>query len=391
MHRPSRYSITVAIILLYLIPVSILSGYSLNLMSLNRSWNLFSLGLMMAACGSIALFLMMSRWSNDVQKETVPSNLPENIEISEENMPEGEITNWQQKYDQLQLELTKCQEDIQKILQEKEHSLKREEIAIQELETYRNAVEEQLQHKERLLQESQHLGREQRSLIEKHQQQISILESKERDLHYELQTLLQLTSLDSSSPGTSTNTNDSNNWTNPKKTHDKMESRVSSGTLSNMFTPAAAKQQLQRCIDIATKMSGANYFGSSSHRSPDFPVDNYTLDLRRLFDTLGDEHNYMLMVYSQKENKVLFANGQVKSILGWTPDKFVQSCPEIIQEGQDEWKSAVSRLTISPEVQLQMSMKSKWGQDVPLQCHLGGIHTGLFRHHAIGVLYPLKD
>jgi hypothetical protein len=126
----------------------------------------------------------------------------------------------------------------------------------------------------------------------------------------------------------------------------------------------------------------------SGSRFRDLPINNYTLDLRRLFDSLRSENAGVVFVYSQKENKLLFTNNVVKNVLGWSPEKFTQDFQEIVQDGLQEWKNAVSQLLIKGETNTRLVIKTKSGQDMMFQCQLGIIPTGIFRNHVIGVLYP---
>lgn len=386
MFKPNRYSIAGAIAVLYLLPIVILCAYTMDFIAGSMSWKFFSIGLIITSIGSTILFILMCRLETSAEpiaEQLNSDKLSEVIPSNDQSMQES-LTEWKQKHGESVKEALSYKEGLQQAVKEKENYQQEWQQASKELATYKNAAEEQLQYKERILQECQQTAREQRTLIEKHQQHIALLESKERDLHYELQTLLQLTSLD-------------NSLLDPKSSNslNKFEGHPSAYAVNNQvnspatfYTPEAAKLQLKRCIDIATKMTGANYFGPNSARSNEFPVDSYNLDLRRLFDSLRDEHNYMLIVYSLKENRVLFVNNQVKNILGWTSEKFVQNSSEIIQEEHETWRTGIRQLSIQPDLQMEVAMKSKMGEAVSLQCYLGAIHTGLFRNHAIGLLYP---
>jgi hypothetical protein len=146
--------------------------------------------------------------------------------------------------------------------------------------------------------------------------------------------------------------------------------------------------QLKRCLDIAQKITSSSHFNSESSRFRDFPVDNFVLDLRRLCDSLRSENQCAILLYSPKEEKVIFANNQVKTLLGWSPEKIVQNFGDIIQEGDQEWKHHLAHISLKHESQVKLQFKTKKGHDLLVHCHLGMIPTGVFRYHVIGVLHP---
>ena len=150
---------------------------------------------------------------------------------------------------------------------------------------------------------------------------------------------------------------------------------------------AQAAIQLKRCIDIAQKITGASHYNNSNSRFKDLSIDNYTLDLRRLFETLRMENASTVFFYSQKESKVLFVNNQSRNLLGWSPDKFVQSFYDIIEPSKEIWKQGITSLAIKNDVQVSLKMKSKAGSSTDVQVHLGIIPTGLFKHHILGIMY----
>ncbi|MBA3956926.1 MAG: hypothetical protein H0X51_00825 [Parachlamydiaceae bacterium] len=388
MNRPNRADIAAVILIVYFLPIIALSGYGVSLMPLKQGWNLFSIGIAGSFIGSLALFIMICRW-NALRTPTEAPVAQEIESIAEEIEPtdipvtdhlEQAITEWQQKYESQLTELQRKEEELRQFQETQEQTQQQQTLISQELETYRNASEEQLQFKEQTLQESQQLVREQRAQIEKQQQHIAFLESKERDLHYEIKTLLQLTSYEAPAEEKSA----AAHTLVEEEDFSSSNTQFAPATPSAMHTPELASIQLKRFLDTATKMTGAHYYGNHATR---LPVDNYALDLRRLCDTLSDEKSYIVFVYSQKENKLLYTNGQVKNVLGCAPEKFTQHFPELVSDQSEEWKKGVSQLPTTPEVRVALSMKARSGQNVPLQCYMGAIHTGLFRYHAIGLMY----
>lgn len=145
-----------------------------------------------------------------------------------------------------------------------------------------------------------------------------------------------------------------------------------------------AQQQLKRCIDIAQKLTGARHLAGDSARFRDLSADGYALDLRRLCDSFRSEHSCMIVLYSQRENKVLFVNNQVRGMVGLSPDKFLQNFPTMLPpEGATEWKGAIQKASIGHKAETTLRMK-----DNNIRCLLGAIPTGIFKTHIVGILYP---
>lgn len=407
MAKHHSLNILLALLICYLFPIILFSIYSMSLIPLNDSWKLFVYGLVGGILAALTLYILINRSLLPQQEESLSEGQSEVKEKTVQTSPassewadqalslkesishlEEKCVALEQRCDELKAELIEKNEALEQ--EKKEQEICREHLVIakQEFFTYQQACEEQLKSKELFVQECQHSFREQRLQIDKLQQHIAFLENKERDLHYEIKTLLQLTSFDKPAESVVNNP-----IPQPiAKPHSTVQEEEDETPLfempgNNLFsrTPEDAKHQLKRFIDTATKMTGAHYFGSSSGR---LPMDNYVLDLRRLFDGLSDENHYIVIVYSQKENKILFSNQLIKNVLGWSSDKFVQHFSEIMQESHEEWRKALGQLTINPEVQLTFSAKARSGKMIPLQCYLGAIYTGLFKHHAIGVMYP---
>ncbi len=99
----------------------------------------------------------------------------------------------------------------------------------------------------------------------------------------------------------------------------------------------------------------------------------------------------ILIVYSPKEQKLLFVNSESKTLLGWSPEKFLSDFTFIMQEGIQDWKKALHALSTISETQIRLLAKTKQGQEVLLNCHLEVIQSGLFRHYIIGIFIPLKE
>jgi PAS domain-containing protein len=209
--------------------------------------------------------------------------------------------------------------------------------------------------------------------MDKKLQQIAHLETKVSDLTYEIKTLIQLAEIENQSMPVYSNLPTENSAQGYLPAQDINDDDIPYLTEKMVRNEAQAAIQLKRCIDIAQKITGASHYNNSNSRFKDLTIDNYTLDLRRLFESLRMENASAVVFYSRKENKILFVNNQSRQLLGWSPDKFVQSFN--------------ASLAIKNDAYVNLKMKSKAGSQVDVQALLGIIPTGIFRHHILGVLY----
>lgn len=350
-----------AIVCLYLLPAFVLTLYSIELYNLEKSWGILSLGLIQGAAGSLLMFMLLRQWEQSLQQPIEALN-EEPITHAPSN--EEEIKN-------LQAELDKKTEELQRFYDNAER-----------FAAYKGASEDEIRKKEALLNEFQETITRQRDVLKKRQEQVTELEGKIHDLNSEVNTLLDVVKIVE---------------TTPEIPHSGMQLKETAGIyqvapppLSVVTSSGEADLQLRRCMDIAGKITGANHFEAANSRFREWHIDNYALDLRRLFDNLRGESSSTIFVFSQKDNRLLFVNNQAKHLLGWSPEKFVQNFSEIIAESLQEWNRGISRLANQPETTAQITMKNKAGQDVPVNCHLGMITSGLFRNHIIGVVFHSK-
>jgi hypothetical protein len=83
---------------------------------------------------------------------------------------------------------------------------------------------------------------------------------------------------------------------------------------------------------------------------------------------------------------MLFASNQIKTLTGWSPEKFAQNFSEILLD-ESEWKRGVSSLAIRSEAQIKLQLKTRFGPNLEVNASLGMIPTGIFRNHTIAVVY----
>jgi len=398
----SRYTLLWIVLLCYLLPVIILSAYS----TITDRWNVLSLGLLITTIGALIIFWMMIRLEANwrTSKATEPSQsknmhdtspqpaISEPVQeplhaqppVSLQELEEAKLLNQQQRseIENLLLQIEEINNKIQQTSLDKEDAAKQVQKALTEIDEYKKNTCQQLEHQQGHIQELQEVIADQRAFIEKKQQQTSTLEGKVGDLTYEIKTLLQLAEAHSGSLYTEPPTTYSSSFM-PQYEYEEPLSIIPERQIR---THEEATLQLKRCIDIAQKITGSQRFSNQLNAFRDSAADSFALDLRRLCDSLRSENNSTIILYSPKENQLLFVNNQIKILTGWSPDKFVQNFTDIIQD-DDAWRKGFGSLAMRSEAQFKIPLKTKSGQDISVQVHMGMIPTGIFRHHAVAVLF----
>ncbi len=397
MRKPSeqRFRVILILFLSYLLPLFALGAVT------QPGWGRWTLGLFAVMLSSAGLYLVLRAWEVTLAKDTPPSPEPmlhtpyTTEDLSDKQSLVDRLQSLEKQSTELADQLQTDLKNIKQLQHEKSELLQRCDDLEQTLAAHQRVADDQLGGKNTLLEEYQQTIADQRQVIEKKQKQITSLESKANDLKYELKTLLDLTDR--------IDTDIDDNSRSPKQTPitpttllPKKNGKASTtehpslpGLLSDARpqSPVDAMQQLKRCIDIAQKLTGARHLAGDSSRFRDLSADGYTLDLRRLCDSLRSETSGMILLYSQKEDRLLFVNNQVRDVLGWSPDKFVQNFPALSVDALTEWKRALIRLSANPQVDFPLTLKTRNGDERTVHCHLGSIPTGIFKTHIVGVMY----
>ncbi len=388
----SRYIALSAILFYYLLPIVFLIYKASKLLPQHQTWEILSLGLLFCSFGGLLLFWMIISREQHIQDVSV--NLEQQVvgePSTTNNKTESEVDK-ESLHKQTLLE-TSLNEKILEITLLNDEKQRMNDLTSnleKELSDQKVAFQEQILQHEKQINESHQTIIDQRTLIEKKHQQVALLETKVRDLTYEIKTLLQLAEIENSTAEMSTlpRVNHFLSETpNPYQTDSDTYETYHLPADQQVHTEEEASNLLKRCVDIAQKITGASYYNNSTSRIRNLSVDNHTLDLRRLFDSLRGEKSSTIIFYSQKENKILFVNNQSKNLLDWSPEKFLQNFTDIILD-TSPWKHGLNQLSVKNEIQINLVMKSKSGEEVPVHCMLGLIPTGLFRQHVIGVFYP---
>jgi PAS domain-containing protein len=238
-----------------------------------------------------------------------------------------------------------------------DHLVPQLQAQITHLRTQLEAAQNQAQHillqKQTELEDLTKSVQDQRQLIAKKQLRIAKLEAKVRDLNYEVKTLLQLDDLrtDEEPPPVAT----------PLPAEPLYEERAT--------TPTQASLQLHRLITGAQRLSG---MANLTNR-----YETSALDLRRLFDHLQDDAN-IILVYSKRDGQLLFANNQVRTQLGWTPERFTKEFFLLLQHGIGEFHRAITTLDHQPTTHITLVLKQRDSLDFMGEAVLSKMSSGPF-------------
>ncbi|MFN0065945.1 MAG: hypothetical protein ACKVOH_06895 [Chlamydiales bacterium] len=271
---------------------------------------------------------------------------------------------------ELNLEMDQKLEEMRQAYLEFEDLRKEYHRLEEEYRCYKQNERSKLGHKESLLGEYQRTISEQRGIIEKKQGYITKLEGKVHDLMYEIRSLLQLDEPVSQAipPLDSSNQEEMQDY--------------------YLATPYDLDMHLGRYVEMAEKFTGADHLGyvnGSEPRFLDTTSNSYAIDLRRLFDSLRDEVTGIVFLFSLIENKILFTNNYVKTLLGWSPEKFVKEFPQLVEVGLSDWKEAIRALPEIQEKRVQLVLLHREGKGVELECEMKMIMRGPFAHHIMGM------
>lgn len=382
----SRYTVLWVVILGYALPVVALSVFS----PFSTDWQVMSLGLFLSCVGSLAVFCAMVQLQKGHTKvQQVVKEEIAKVEEKEE-LPAFSLALQQAESENrgLHADIDALTHKVEKLVQERDAASKQGHNTLQEWEEYRRQVCEQMAQQQSKIQALQEELAERQSVYDKKQQQIGVLESKVGDLTYEIKTLLQLAEAHSGSLYTEA-TPAAPTAQAAAPTHSQPDIHFEEQPITverQVRSHDEASLQLKRCIDIAQKITGSQRFMTQFNAFRDYPVDGFALDLRRLCDSLRSENSSTVLLYSPKENQLLFSNNQIKGLTGWSPDKFVQHFHDIILD-EKTWRQGINALALRSEVGIEIPLKNKSGQDILVNAHVGMIPTGIFKNHAIAILY----
>lgn len=386
----SRYSLLLALLACYLIPLLGLSLYGAWVPREIGDWNLLNLGWLLTACGSIILFWMLTAWEASLrshdqilldQQMVESEEIKNEISFEEYDLAKRSLEEAQQAQVHLLSEIDLLTEEIQRLSLTNRQMIAQSEKMQAELEQTKRVAKHQLDWHQNQIRELQEVLAEQKAFSEKKQQQMLQLETKVGDLTHEIKTLFQ--NEEGFDPSLQSSNKPLENF--EQKELSSFEAFKESDDLALVDSHQEALRQLQQCLNIAEKIKGSQRFGSQIYSFMDSPADSFSLDLRRLCDRLRSEAQSSILLYSPKDNHLLFVSNQIKLLTGWSPDKFIQNFSEIIDEA--EWKHGVNLLAMQNKVQFLLQLKTKTNQVLEVNASLGMISYGIFRNHLIGILY----
>lgn len=383
----AHHSILGPIFCLYTLPVALLTVFAYLK---KDSWSTFCLGLALAAFGTFVFTALLRQWRTPVVHIKTAAPVLQSVEPLPAAPPapaidltpyETEIHDLHKQvdaYEQMLRDWTTQadgqQEHLHQLTEEKERAEKQTETLSHEFARFKEEMHEHQNEYRTSLLEHQNTIAEQREALDRKQQQIQQFETKIRDLNYEIKTLLQLA----------------------ERADEELIKAPLQRALDlpvdfeaeeeEIHTWEAALSQLKQCVDVAQRIVGGSPFGSHS-RFKELSLDNFTLDSRRLFDYLREIQNCTIFVYSPKENKMLFVNSHIRTLMGISEQDFLHSYESILAHDLNEWRIALSQLTFKNHTKLHLTLKNNEDQALSVQGLIGSIPTGTFRGSVIGILF----
>jgi hypothetical protein len=377
----------------YALPLIFLSFFAVWAVDWKSPWSIFPLGLIISSVGTCVIYLQFLRNRNVsvvMTEEVVQPIDSEYIEAVEKKAAEAELQSLQ-----LQTMIENLNKRVNEVEIERESLRVAIETTQKEYGVYKHDASMLLEQNRVLLNEYQSTIQDQREMLDKKQQHILQLDNKVHDLSYEIKALVQVESYEGllvSAGGGSSKVIQHPGMSHSEAVYKTLPPPPPPSQLEEVvFTKkngdtSDAHRLLQRCIDIAQKITGASYYNSSSAaRSRDLPSDHYAFDLRRLCESLRSESGGMILIYSQKDHKPLFVNDSVKEFTGWTADKFLMNFAEIIQPSQGAWSNVLQQMSFKNQVVQNLHLKNRNGSDNEFKAEIGLIPTGVFRNNLIVV------
>lgn len=380
----TRKSLYFSLVLCLVVPLLIVIGYGV--------W----LGIPFVLMGGMGGWFVLRLWEKKMQSsvsqlvreklehlppaETCVGEL-EKIKIGYEhqiNLLHSSVAKSKDEVLQLNLEMERKREEMRLAYLEFEDFRKEYSRLEEEASHVHGEAQNALKHKDSLLSEYQKTIGEQRMILEKKQRYISKLEGKVRDLMYEIRSLLQL----ENTPGGfgeigGLDIND----------QEMIDSFLLPSTSPSK--PYDLSVQLHKYIEKAENLTGMDHLGYVGGKSPrflDLTLECYAVDRRRLFDTFKDENAGIVFIHSPMEGKFLFVNHIVKSLIGWSPEKFMKEFPRLLNKHYHEWQEAIGKIKTVKECSIRVALLNKEHQPKPFECYLGMISKGPFTNHVIGIL-----
>lgn len=403
----SRYNLLWLIVLCYLLPLLAMSVYGAAFPRASADWNIFGLGFLLTAIGSLVFFVLMTNWEKSLSVRSGSNLLNQDqdvdsythkesggiIDPAEHDLVVRSLEEAQQTQIRLLEEIDILADEVRKAASVRQEALQQAESVQEELEHTKKAARQQLEVQQSQIRELQDAIANQKAISEKKQQQAMQLENKVGGLTSEIKTLLKFaeayneqTAADDVPVAVILEESSFPAKLQPDvHVHAHFEPQPSHESFAQ--NSQEASMQLKQCLHIAQKIKGSQRFGSQIYSFMDSPADSFSLDLRRLCDRLRTETQGVILLYSPKDNQLLFASNQIKTLTGWSPEKFCTSFSELLVD-ESEWKQGVGSLALQSEAEISLHFRTRTSPNLSVNANLGMIPTGIFRNHTIAVLYP---
>lgn len=365
----ARLKIIGAVFFFYFLPWMVLAFYTGSMLSPAERWTFLSVALCVVLLATLLLIVCLHQFENTIAiivktdhflYASLPSKEGSQEEEHIDTDPSLEAPYallYEETLQQLKKEQISCQELQEQVKQERQQYAELESSSQAEKAALHSELEEE------------------REKSQNRQKQILQLEVSARDLKYEIKTLVESTG------HRSTLSRDED-----FDVASLFPTKPLSGFLDPVSTLSSAESQLKLCVSIAQKFTGARHLTQSLSRFQDPSIEGYDLDLRRLTDTLLSVTGRPILIYQRKEGRLLFVSPQIKQLLGWSAEKYLQDFTALFPEGQGQWEEYLRQLPLLGYVELNKTLVTNVGEPLPTIFHLGWIPAGIFKAHVIGLM-----
>jgi hypothetical protein len=405
-YRRFIYSV---IVLGYFLPIIIYCNYS-------RNWTFFTSGILISIIGSGVLIFFVRNWEEGMRRKVqslvsrrvrelteggfvLPQSEDAKIYSKLKNL-RGELEKQTQYYGQevtylkkeLQVshegaeglgeQLASREQDIAKLQSERQHLISQCKKFASRFQSIKDQYLAKADHQGGIVTDHENQISQQKGMIEQYQRELEQLKNRVKDLNYELKTVLELKEIeeDVESMG-SDDYYEIPDVVAARKEEEPVwppEEYVEEGGVG-------VQNELQRCINIAEEISGASRLGGESSGVITMFMDNYAIDMRRLFDQYRNIDDNVIFFYSPQEDRLVFINRQVRNLVGLTPERFINDFYRVVQN-VDDWKTGLQQLQYNQVATVRLLVKDKAGNGLWVDCHLGRIPVGIFSNNVVGVL-----
>lgn len=308
---------------LYFLPILLWSVFSFSRMNHTSHWTLFSLGLVLACFGGLAINLLTRREDEEseevivaapVSKEPV---LPPKPVIVEPPAPHPD--------EALKLEIEKLEQQIEALKNSHADIVEERATEIYQLKNDLETKEKEVVQKNKELKDQKALQEE--------------LETKIVELEYEIKTLVNF---------------------------NREEEFEETLALTESDASRVLKKWIEAAASLGNSIEWENSLGSSL---------SSTENLSKLIQT---EPNALVFLYNPEEERVLSANGHTITLLGLTPEQFSSQFHTFISKESLEWHEVRQKIAQSKWAGIRLKN---------CKAILGSVASGPLEGHVIGIGY----